>query len=354
MTADVAVVGAGVVGASVAYHLARQGAAVTLVDRAASPAAGVTGASFAWIGECGGDWPGGAEDLRGSVLADYGRLEAEVPGVAVRRTGSLAWTSTSVRLGEDAAGPGPGQHWVGRAEIAALEPNLRTPPERAVYTPTDAGVDPVRLTEALVRAAQALGARVVLDSAVTSLRVVGGRVTGVVTATGFRPASTVVLAAGTDVVALCEPLGLSVPVAASPALLIRAATPPGLVKTILAGPEFEAREVRDGQVLMAAHLDGRSDAALARFAEHAVERLRSAFHDAGPVQLLGHRVGRRPVPAGGPIIGHLTPDRSVYLAVTHSAVTLAPTVGRLVARELVTGEPADELSRCRPSGVHGR
>ena len=57
----VVVVGAGVVGASVAYHLARAGAPVTLIDRAAAPAAGATGQSFGWIGDRGGDWPGGEE-----------------------------------------------------------------------------------------------------------------------------------------------------------------------------------------------------------------------------------------------------------------------------------------------------
>ncbi|WP_369174060.1 FAD-dependent oxidoreductase [Streptomyces sp. R28] len=77
---SVVVVGAGIDGASVAHHLARCGAPVPLIDRATAPAPGVTGGSFAWIGGWGGDWPGGAEDLRGSVLADYRRLEAARPG----------------------------------------------------------------------------------------------------------------------------------------------------------------------------------------------------------------------------------------------------------------------------------
>ncbi|MGI5379683.1 hypothetical protein ACQEV2_36600 [Streptomyces sp. CA-251387] len=37
-------------------------------------------------------------------------------------------------------------------------------------------------------------------------------------------------------------------------------------------------------------------------------------------------------------------------AVLHSAVTPAPTVGRLVAQEIVTGEAVGELRRCRPRG----
>lgn len=344
----VAIVGAGIVGASVAYHLARRGVSVTLIDRAPSPAAGVTGDSFAWIGDSGGEWPGGAEDLRGSVLSDYRRLEVEVPGVAVRWSGSLTWSDASVRLGKGAH-LARGQYWMGRSDVAALEPNLQDIPERAVYTPTDGGVDPVRTTEALVHAARALGARVVLGSGVASLKMVGGRVEGVMSSAGFYPASTVVLAAGTDVRMLCESLGVTLPVAASSAFLIHVAAPLGLVRTILASPEFEVRESRDGHLVMtASHDDEASGAALTRLAQHTVERVQASFGGSGPLRLLGHCVGRRPMPTGGPVVGHVTPDKSVYVAVMHSALTLAPTVGRLVADELISGESIAELRRCRP------
>jgi glycine/D-amino acid oxidase-like deaminating enzyme len=128
--------------------------------------------------------------------------------VAVRWTGSLTWRHASVGLGKGAR-PAHGQYWIGRSQIAALEPNLQDLPERAVWTPTDGGVDPVRTTEALVHAARTLGARVVLGSGVASLKAVRGRVEGVVCSAGFYPASTVVLAAGTGVRALCEPLGVA-------------------------------------------------------------------------------------------------------------------------------------------------
>jgi glycine/D-amino acid oxidase-like deaminating enzyme len=266
----------------------------------------------------------------------------------VRWTGSLAWTDKSTPVSEGAR-PGPGQHWVGRSEIAALEPNLQTPPEWAVYAPTDGGVDPVRITEAFVQAARMHGAQVVLGSAVTSLKAAGGRVEGVMTSAGFHPASTVVLAAGVNVPALCEPLGVRLPVAVSPAFLMRVATPPGLVRTILASPHYEAREAHDGNLLMTAPHAGRlSGTALQQLAQHTLDRLRSTFGGNGALRLLGHGIGRRPMPLDGPIAGYVTPDKSVYVAVMHSAVTLAPTIGRLLAKELVSGEPVTELERCRP------
>jgi glycine/D-amino acid oxidase-like deaminating enzyme len=348
----VAVVGAGIVGASVAYHLARRGVPVTLLDQAPSPGAGVTGSSFAWIGGTGGDWPGGAEDLRAAVLSDYRRLEGEVPGLAVRWTGSLAWGRAADQPDDRARPPlPPGRQWVGRGEIAALEPHLRTLPARAVSTPTDGGVDPVRMTEALVDAARALGARVVLGGGAVSLTVGGGRLEGVVSPAGFVPASTVVLAAGTGTAALCAPLGIEVAVAASPAVLMHVEAPRGLVRTIIATPEYEVREGRDGHLLVTAPHDGdTSGPALERLAQRTLVRLRSSFGAPGPLRLLGCGVGWRPMPAGGPLVGYVTRDRSVYVAVMHSAVTLAPTVGRLVAGEIASGVQAVELRRCRPRG----
>ncbi|WBB61689.1 FAD-binding oxidoreductase [Streptomyces sp. WMMC500] len=341
----VVVVGAGVVGASVTYHLARLGAGVTLLDREPAAAAGVTGASFAWIGGAGGDWPGGAEDLRGSVLADHRRLEAEVPDYAVRWTGSLSWT------GERAGSPAvPGGHRVARDDIAALEPHLRTPPAHAVHIPGDGGLDPAAMTRALIAAARARGAAVVLGAAVRSLEFSAGRVVGVRTPAGVHPAATVVLAAGTGVAELSAPLPADVPVSVSPAFRVRVAAPPGLVRTIVSTPEFEVREVRDGELLMTLpRVAGTSPQALARAAEVALRHLKDAFHGAGTCRVLDYGLGHRPVPPRGPLIGYATPDRSAYVAVMHSAVTLAPTAGRLVADELTTGEPPPELRRCRPS-----
>lgn len=337
---QIVVVGAGLIGASVTYHLARQGASVTLIDRAHAPAMGVTGTSFGWFSGAGGNWPGGAEDLRSSVLDDYRRLEAEVPGMAVRWSGSLVWTDIWVRLSEGTHLL-HGQYWIERSEIAALEPNLQKLPDRAVYTPTDGGIDPIRTTEALIQAARALGAKLVLDSGVATLKLVNGRVEGVLFSTGFYPADTVILAAGADIGTLCEPLGVKLPIGASPAFWLQVAAPPGLVRTIVASPEFEVRESCDGHLLMTAlHHKGASAAAVRQLARDTLRHLESSFGGYDQLRLIGHGVCKRPMPVAGPIIGYVRSDTSVYVAAMHSGVTLAPTVGRLVASELASGEPA--------------
>jgi glycine/D-amino acid oxidase-like deaminating enzyme len=84
---DLVVVGAGIVGASVAYHAARAGAVVALVD-AGRPGAGVTADSFGWIG-ASGVRTGPAAGLRATATEEYRRLEAELSALPVTWSGSL-------------------------------------------------------------------------------------------------------------------------------------------------------------------------------------------------------------------------------------------------------------------------
>ncbi len=69
-SADVVVVGAGNVGASIAYHLSVGGIDVMLLDRSL-PAAGATGDSFAWIGRGTAAAPPEQLLLCRNVVKDY-------------------------------------------------------------------------------------------------------------------------------------------------------------------------------------------------------------------------------------------------------------------------------------------
>jgi len=57
----------------------------------------------------------------------------------------------------------------------------------------------------------------------------------------------------------------------------------------------------------------------------------------------------RPMPLDGyPVLGASPTRPDVYLAITHSGVTLAPVVGALVAQEILAGTPAESLEEFRP------
>lgn len=328
---DLLVVGAGIVGASVAHHAARAGAAVTLVD-AGRPGSGATGRSFAWIGASGVRL-GPTAGLRATATAEYRRLCAEVPDLPVAWTGSLSWGAA-----DTSPEAGPGQEIVDAAGVARLEPALRCVPEWAVWAPGDGAVEAVGVTARLVASARAHGAQVRPDTPVTGvLRDAAGRVAGVDTAAGRLGAATVVLAAGAATAALAASVGVRVPVDPSPATLFRFAAPAGLVRRVVHNADFDLRQVAPDRLVAAADSPARTLAAV-----------RSTFRGAADVELLGAGVGARPMPADGePIVGPVAGVPGLYLAVMHSAVTLAAAMGRLVTREVVDGTVEPGLAGCR-------
>jgi glycine/D-amino acid oxidase-like deaminating enzyme len=322
--AHVIVVGAGILGASVAYHTARAGAAVTLLD-AGQPGGGVTADSFAWIGAAGVR-TGPAAEIRVAAVEEYRRVEAELPGLPVTWSGSLSWRSGDPEVG-------PGQEIVDAETVLRREPNVRRPPDRAVWTPSDGAVDSVGVTERLVAGARAHGAKVHLDTAVTAVRAAG-----VETTAGPLTGTTVVLAAGVATAALAAPLGVRVAVEPSPCPLFRFRAPAGLVRTLVNTEDFDLRQVAPDRLIAAADSPDRTLAAI-----------RSTFRGADSVELLSTRIGARPMPADGePIVGPIAEVPGLYVAVMHAAVTLAPAMGRLIARELVDGTTEQALSGCRP------
>lgn len=325
------VVGAGIVGASVAYHLAKAGVAVTLVD-ARQPGAGVTGDSFAWIGSSGVR-TGPAAALRRAATTEYRRLQSELPDLPVTWSGSLSW-----RTGESAPEAGPGQEIIDAATAARLEPNLQQPPDWAIWASDDGSVDPVGVTNRLIEGAREHGAKVELDAPVTAVRRdAAGQVVGVETAAGLVSGATVVLAAGVGTATLAATVGIRVPVDPSPATLFEFRAPAGLVRTVVNTQDFDLRQVAPDRLIAAA--DSR---------EQTLAAIRSTFGGATEVELLSSRVGARPMPIDGePIIGPVAEVPGLYLAVMHAAVTLAPAVGNLVARELVDGTIESELAGCR-------
>lgn len=349
--AEVVVVGAGIVGASIAYHLARGGAEVVLLDRSV-PGAGATGDSFAWIGRGTAGAPPEQLLLRRDALKDYRRLERELPGVQVRWTGSLSWAQGEQADVDTSVGAQTGDgRWVDAHQAARLEPRLQTVPARAELRPGDGAVDPIAVTEALVAGAREHGARLRTGVTVHDLTVNDEYVTGVSTSVGFLPASTVVMANGVDAPRLCRPLGFALPVTSSPALLMRFTAAPGLVQTLVANDRIEIREATDGDLLVAWDYSGETTREeLDRAGQRMLTQLRSSFAGAEDVELVSVRVGDRPMPAdGSPVIGPVPGTAGGYLAVMHSAVTLAPTVGRLVADEILHGTQAEKLRQLRPS-----
>jgi glycine/D-amino acid oxidase-like deaminating enzyme len=219
-SADVVVVGAGIIGSSIAYQLTRHGVgSVVTLDKGAGPAEGSTGASSS-ICRCRYTHP---EVVR---LAFHGQEAygnwAEFTGLdqprsGLRRVGVL-WLMGESRdaVGADAdklTGEGVKAESIGPTDVTDLFPSLSTcavpfdltgeiehvcaPGEAFLYESLGGYVDPVGANQDLIEAARRHGGSIEFNSQVTGVMRENGRVTGVELSDGTSiSAGLVVNAAG--------------------------------------------------------------------------------------------------------------------------------------------------------------
>lgn len=331
------VVGAGVVGASIAYHLARAGHAVLVLEQGQA-AGGVTRSSFAWVGVAKSMAPAYFEGLRADAAREFARLERELrTPFGLRRGGAITWepSEAATRLFvEEHRLLGHGVELLERAEVLSREPGLRDAPEVAALSPTDAGLDPVAFTRALLDEAHAHGARVRYGVAASSLLVEGDRVLGVQTLGGPVLGSTVVLAAGTTTAQLAATAEVAAEVDASPSCLIRFAVPRPLVNGILATPEFEVRQLHDHTLIAAEDVPEGFDGNPLELAVPTHEAIRRLLVGGDQAELIDAAVAGRPVPRSDtPMLGFAPEVSGLYLATAHPAIILSAAIGARAARD---------------------
>jgi glycine/D-amino acid oxidase-like deaminating enzyme len=349
----IVIIGAGIIGASLAYHLARRGAAVTIVD-AQHPAAGATGKSFGWLNATFSKRPRSYFDFSMRGIAGWHRLEQELAGdLQVRWGGSVAWFPPGPDADQLRRDVPHHQQWgyavrlLHEAEIRKLLPHvLPGAIGAACLSEPEGAVDPIQAVSVLLEKARQFGADIRYPCQVTRVD------RAVHTSQGVIEARAVVLASGVDSPRLAQLAGVNVPLKDAPGVLVHITPERPLVDRIVQAPGVHFRQKLDGRIVAGGQIVGGAGTAETPVADpqaifHQAVRFLPALAQSAIEQVtLGYRV----MPADEyPIIGFAEQCPNLYVAATHSGVTLAPIIGELAAIEILDGVEQPLLAPYRPS-----
>jgi glycine/D-amino acid oxidase-like deaminating enzyme len=246
---DVAIVGAGIIGMSTAWALARRGLRVAVFEKG-TIAGEQSSRNWGWIRTVGRDHAELPLSLHANALW---REIQHTEDVGYRQTG-LAYLAASEAEMVKHAG------WLERAQAlgvtarligaSGLSEILRQPSRRAwagaLYSADDGVAEPTLATHAIARLAQAAGCQVFEQCAVRGLDRAGGKVVGVITEAGRVAADAVVLAGGAWSRLFCGNSGVSFPQLKVHASVLRTAPLETGLDLAINGGDFTCRKRLDG------------------------------------------------------------------------------------------------------------
>ena len=230
----VLVIGAGIVGTSIAWRIASRGARVTIIDKS-DPGSGASSHSFAWI-NAGAKEPVGYHNLNRRSLEMWPRFaDALGEDVGLRWGGKVSWEADAEAARALRARVHQLQAWgypsrlVSREELQELEPALQIGDVVAAeYSENEGQVEPQMVVDACLNQLRQLEGAIVTGAQVTGLRQNSrGAISAVFTTGGDFEADVVVAAAGTSTTEVASLAGVNVPQAESPGVVIRTTPMPG-------------------------------------------------------------------------------------------------------------------------------
>jgi len=373
---NIAVIGAGILGLSVARSLARQGAKITIFERS-HIGAGTSTTSFAWINSNGKE-PLSYHLLNSAAIDEHLKLQQDAKSTArwLIKSGTYEWASNDAdrqRLDQRAQRlielNYPARKVLPK-DLQTNIPEIRLDPLAGDiwHFPSECLLYPSLFLARLWSEARDYGARLEINSEVVDVKENSGGATLKLADGRSWRGDILVLATGRWSQELMLPLGQPLAMidanqAGEIACGFLAYTQPQLVQlqANLITPGLNIRPEGGGRLLLQSlDLDNRADPSFPPpvtgfIGQEMLRRLRRRFDNTDHAQIERIAVGQRSRPADGlPAIGYVTPLRRVYLMVTHSGITLAPLLGRLCAEELLAEKRSPLLKDFSPERLLGK
>lgn len=350
---DTIIIGGGVIGSGIAYHLSEVQPDGILVIEKNFPLCGTSGSTQAWI------W---IHSKSPSWYAEFSMYSAELYGYLQRKIGDIEFDRAggisplfsaseqeqAKKLAECQAEVGIEIQVLTREEALAREPALSPKIFGAMYSNADGNVNPMRLVEQYMRAAKKNGVTYEYRNPVTHIEKNRGVFT-VTTAKMTYTCKKLVLSAGVWTKELGGMLGIKVPIKPVRGQIIITEPLPPLLKHTLS----IMRQANNGEVLIGnsqenVGFDRRSTVDVmietAKMGVRYVPALANA-------QVVRSFAGLRVMPEDEfPIIGAVPGFENLYIAALHSGITLSPLIGTLMTELITENEtsiPIDRLSIAR-------
>lgn len=344
---DVIVIGAGVIGASIVYHLSELKKYNVLLIEQDYPMAGTSGATHACV------------NVHSKIPASYGEfsyysaelysfLERKIGDFEYRRTGSVHPffseddRDKALRLQEEQEKVGIRVDVLTRDEVLEKIPDATEELLGATFSPLDGHLNPFRLIELYLQAAKRTGLSTAYYHQVVDFKQANGGY-HVFTNKGSFYSKYLVLAAGPWMKQLGKLLHIDIPIRQMRGQLL--VTEP--LQPILNYALGSMHQTENGEILIGY---SREEVGLNRdttldMIQKTAAMAQYYLPSLSNTKIVRSFAGIRPVPEDGlPILGEVPNQENLYIAATHSGVTLSPLVGTLITELLAQGETSLPLN----------
>ncbi|SAK93608.1 FAD dependent oxidoreductase [Caballeronia hypogeia] len=366
----VVIVGAGIIGTTLAHDFASRGARVTVLDKN-EVAQGATSGSFAWItnqtkfrnaDRLGEEGARHYFNLHRLSHLRWRYLQDAIDGLPIRWSGCFQSAEPGTEQAEELAAEldrrlrwGSPTHRVTAEEAREIEPGFEPGDENFIfYTPDEGMMSPVQLTSKMLEAAIARGAHYSPHDAYESFRKTAGGYE-VQSASGKREADILIFAGGIANPDLVEGTGLKAPLTHSTGSVVHLAPLPRLFDSVILGAHVHAIQRVDGRVVIAKHFSGSpvgdpstpDPEELVRIAARVLPGLKDAT-----VEKVTET--RRVIPVDGlPVVSRLASLPGVLSITTNAGISLAAGLSQLITTELLDSVSVNLLDPYRSQRFEG-
>ncbi|KAF5537536.1 Opine oxidase subunit B [Fusarium mexicanum] len=347
----VIVVGGGIVGASIAWHLAHHTSVTIVAEDIGGPA---SKASFAWLNASSVSQKF-YYNFRRRSLQRWRQIHAELPDLPISWSGSINWHKTTEVMAQTESNLtawGYNVVNIKKPEVSECEPffDQSTLPDWALYYPREGSMEAHVVAQMLVESAETRNNVKVIRATAKGLFKDNDKVAGVELASGEKVLGDhIVVAAGLGTVPLLATGGISVPITSVPALIVNSKPiEERLVSRVVNSKYLYIRQTSDGIIKAGCENPGDDPGDDPEATAHQVfSKVQSTLVGGENLKFDHYTIGYKPTPRDSlPIIGP-TGLEGVSVAVMHSGVTNAAIVGELLSKQIITGEMDPELDNFR-------